>query len=227
MDGVMLHVDGDWHEAKVGCVYQTDPLGNGIKSRYIATMERSAQFGRHLCVLGHQSGTDRCHDLATVADGAEWIWQEVGKYFPRSVQVLDYYHAAEHLWEAARLRFGEGSVEALDWMKEQKERLLNDQADLVICEVEQWRPRQPHKCVVRKRLIDYLRTHRHRMNYGTLKRDGYHIGSGMAESACKNVVQTRMKRAGMRWSGPGAEAKLQMCRWFSSYQRTSLNQYLQ
>ena len=226
MDGVMLHVDGRWQEAKLGSAYQTTPSGHATKARYYATMARSRPFGRRLRVLAHRSGADRCRDVATIGDGADWIWQEVGKHFPQSTQVLDYFHVVEHLWEAARLRFGEGSAAAAEWMKEQKASLLEDKVDAVIASVSTWRPRKHEKLTVRRRLLAFLTEHRHRIQYKTLADAGYHIGSGVAESGCKNVVQIRMKRAGMRWSNDGADRMLHLCAWFASHDRPSLDHYV-
>jgi hypothetical protein len=225
-DGVMIHVGGNWREAKLGAVYQTTSSGQAVKARYYATLECSSVFGQRLRVLAHRSGSDHCCDIAGVADGAPWIWQEYGKHFPQSVQVLDYYHVVEHLWEAAHLRFGEGSAEAAQWMKQQKDDLLNDKVDQVIASVAEWRPRKQEKRTVRRRLLGYLGEHRHRMFYKTFSEAGYHIGSGVVESGCKNVVQIRMKRAGMRWSEQGAEAMLHLCSWYASHERGTLEPYL-
>ena len=225
-DGAMLHVGGSWREAKLGSVYQTSPSGHAIKARYYATMQSSVPFGMKLRLLGHHSGSDHCRDMAAVADGAAWIWQEVGKHFPLSVQVLDYFHVTQHLWEAAHLRFGEGSAQASEWMNKQKTRLLQDQIDKVIASVAEWRPRLAQKRTIRRRLLGYLGEHRHRMFYKSFAEAGYHIGSGVAESGCKNVVQIRMKRAGMRWSEKGAESMLHLCSWYASHDRGGIHQYL-
>jgi hypothetical protein len=211
MDGVMLHVDGAWHEAKLGCAYQTSSRGEAIKARYSATLAPSSEFGKRVRVLAHWSGSDHCSDVAVVADGAEWIWQETAKYFPCSTQILDYYHATQHLWSAAHTRFGEGSAEARAWMKEQKERLLNNQAAAIVADLENWHPRNVTKCKIRRQLLGYLKTHKKRTCYKTFSDKGYHIGSGVIESGCKNVVQSRMKGAGMRWSKDGAEAMMALC----------------
>jgi hypothetical protein len=179
-----------------------------------------------LRLLAHRSGSERCRDIAGVADGATWIWQEFGKHFRMSVQVLDYYHVTEHLWAAAHLRFGEGSAQADEWMKDQKTNLLEDRIDEVIAAVADWRPRKAEKRTVKRRLLSYLGEHRHRMLYKSFSEAGYQIGSGVAESGCKNVVQIRMKRAGMRWSEKGAESMLHLCGWYTSHERGTLQPYL-
>jgi hypothetical protein len=226
MDGVMAHVGGDWHEVKLGCVYQTMPegkssagkssAGKAARTRYVATLSPSVIFGKRLRVLAHQAGSDRCRDVAVVADGADWIWQETGKHFPKSVQVVDFYHAAEHLWAFAHARFGEGTPAASEWMQVQKERLLSDNVAQVIAEVSAWSAGKAADQEMQRRLVGYLVKHQQRMRYQTFREAGYHIGSGVAESGCKNVVQQRMKGPGMRWSREGAEAQLQLCAHWKS-----------
>ena len=66
MDGVMAHVEGDWHEVKLGCVYQTSAEGKARLSRYMATLSPSVIFGKRLRVLAHRAGGDRCRDVAVV-----------------------------------------------------------------------------------------------------------------------------------------------------------------
>jgi hypothetical protein len=225
MDGVMTHVDGEWHEVKLGCVYQTDRAGKAVRGRYMATLSGSAVFGRRMRVLGHRSGMDRCRDVAIVADGADWIWQEAGKHFPRSVQVVDYYHVTEHLWEYARVRFGEGKPGGVDWMKEQKERLLSDQLGPVIAQVSAWPASQGQGREVQRKLVNYLEKHQGRLRYKTFREAGYHIGSGVVESGCKNVVQQRMKGSGMRWKHAGAEAQLHLCAHWKSADGRDFSKY--
>ncbi len=209
-DGVMVHVDGAWHEVKLGCAYRRGTLGGVESARYTATLAKSAEFGKRFRVLGHVCGADQCRRVGVVADGAEWIWQEAGKYYARRVQILDYYHACQHLWEVAHAAFGEGAEEAKAWMEGQQKRLLSDGVARVIREVSAWEPATDVGREVQRRVLGYLRTHQHRMRYQTFREQGYHIGSGVAEAGCKAVVQARLKGPGMRWTGAGAEAMLHL-----------------
>jgi hypothetical protein len=226
MDGVKIHVGGEWREAKLACVYQTSgERGHVTHAAYLATLAKSDRFGRLLRTLAHHEGADRCANLAVIADGGTWIWQETGKYFASKVQILDFYHATENLWKAARAWFGEGSEQAHQWMTEQKKRLLEDHVDQVIAEVQSWRPRRSDKQRVRRNVLEYLRTHRHRMAYKSLAAAGWHIGSGVIESGCKYVVKARMGGAGMRWKETGGEAMLHLCAAWHSSGRTDFYKY--
>jgi hypothetical protein len=220
-DGVMVHVDGAWHEAKLGCAYRRGALGGVESARYTATLARSTEFGKRFRVLGHVCGADQCRQVGIVADGAEWIWQEVGKYYARRVQILDYYHACQHLWAVAHVVFGEGSEAAQVWMDRQQKCLLSDQVGQVIRSVSQLAPATEMGREVQRRELAYLRTHERRMRYQTFREQGYHIGSGVAEAGCKAVVQARLKGPGMRWTREGAEAMLQLRCAVCSTERTN------
>lgn len=219
MDGVHVPIGKQWKEAKVGSVYQTRPDGGVAHARYLATRADSASFGRRLRTLAQEEGVAFCRQVAVVGDGAEWIWQEAAKHFPEAVEILDYYHVTEHLWEVARARYPEEGA-AREWMQRQQERLLSDRVSAVIGDLEEWAPQREAEREMRRRVGNYLRHHAHRMRYQTFREAGYHIGSGVAEAGCKSVVQARLKGTGMRWSEAGAEAMLHLRAAWCSTGRT-------
>jgi hypothetical protein len=210
LDGVMVHIDGAWHEVKLGCAYTRGRWGGVEQARYTAQYAPAWVFGKRFRVLGHLCGADNCRDVGIVADGAEWVWQEVGKYFPTRVQIVDYYHALEHLWEVARERFEQDVQAQQTWIDRQQERLLEDKVSEVIADIGGWSPHSEQQREIRRRVASYLHTHQRRMRYQTFRAQGYHIGSGVAEAGCKAVVQARLKGPGMRWKQAGAEAILHL-----------------
>lgn len=219
LDGVMVPIGADYREAKVGTVYQPRLEGGVTAAHYTASLMGSASFGQRLRTLAQEAGVSRCRQVAVVGDGAEWIWQEAGKHFPRAVQILDYYHVVEHLWEVARARFGETEA-AQEWIAKQQERLLANGVKRVLREIEAWPARGEGQIDLKRRAGKYLRTHGHRMRYRTYRDQGFHIGSGVAEASCNSVVQARLKGTGMRWSERGAEAMLQVRAAWCSTGRT-------
>lgn len=225
MDGVMIFVDGEWREAKLACAYQTAPGGGVAKADYYATLNNSHAFGRKVRTLAVGSGADRTNRVCVVADGAKWIWQETWKYFPTSTQILDFFHATEHLWELANSHFGPQTKEAAEWMELQKDRLLSNKVAAVIEDVSTIAPRRMDARAIKRKLVDYLTTHKHRMLYQTYRDLGLHIGSGVIEAGCKTVVQSRMKGAGMRWSSRGAESMLHLCAHWHSSEPTEFARY--
>jgi hypothetical protein len=218
MDGVMVHVGQEWKEAKVGCVYRPRSGGGVESGTYLATLEASAPFGRRLAAVAHEAGVEYCRQVGVVGDGSEWIWQETAKHFPGAVQILDYYHMSQYLWEVARARYEEEGA-AREWIQEQEEHLFKDKASEVIAGIEAWKTQTKEQAEVKERVANYLRGQEHRMRYKTYREAGYHIGSGVAEAGCKNVVQARLKGVGMRWGKPGAEAMLSLRAAWCSTQR--------
>jgi hypothetical protein len=221
MDGVQVPIGKGWQEAKVGTVFERGANGGVAQARYYATLAKSEPFGRRMRTLGRAAGLTYCRKLGAVGDGAEWIWQEVGKHFPTAVPILDFYHVMEHLWVAARARFPEESAQR-EWSEAQAKALLEDRVGAVIAGIEEWKPGSREAREVRRKLVNYLRDHESMMQYQSFREQGYHIGSGVAEASCKNVVQARMKGVGMRWSEPGGEAMLHLRAAMCSTGRTDL-----
>ena len=126
------------------------------------------------------------------------------------MEILDWYHAKEHVSATARILYGEGTERSGQWRSEQLDRLWDDRVEEVIAALR-FLGAHPRSAVKRKAVEDlhrYLSTNRERMRYRTFRDTGYQIGSGAAESAIGHVVQQRMKRAGMRWGASGADAML-------------------
>jgi len=209
MDGVYVHVGREWKEAKVGEVYQRGAAGGVARITYCATLADSKAFGRRLRTVAHAEGFDYSRERALLGDGAEWIWQEGGKHFPGTVEIADLFHVLEYLWAVARARFPEAWA-AQGWVAEQKQRLLKNEVQTVIGAIEAWEPAESEGVELQRTTAQYLRGQAHRMQYQTYAEQGFHLGSGVAEAGCKQVVQARLKGAGMRWSAPGAEAMLHL-----------------
>ena len=144
--------------------------------------------------------------MVIVGDGAEWIWNRAAM-FPRRCEILDFWHAVEKAWEFARPRYGEGSSLATEFAHRIAEDLRAGRVDDVIARLTRLRPAAEHQERLAA-LIKYYTDHRHRMRYDEYLRLGYGIGSGAVESSHKQVVQARMRQAGMRWSEAGARRLL-------------------
>lgn len=200
-DGVMVHCDGAWTEMKCAS-FISQEYGRST----IATMEKSEKFGELMYLEAVRRGLLRAGRVVFVADGAVWIWNLVAHHFPEAVQIVDWYHAVEHLWNVANAWYGKGSKKAENWVKRNKARLMEDGADRVISSIKQWKPSTEDHIKIKRENLHYFTTNAHRMMYATFKKNGYYIGSGSVESACKQYGQGRLKGAGMRWKKPGIEA---------------------
>jgi hypothetical protein len=140
--------------------------------------------------------------VSVVADGAKWIWTQAAGHLPGATGVLDIYHAAEHLWGAARERFGEGTARARAWVDARRATLLRSGAAglLVELEGEQW-----------SGLRGYFEPHRDHTGYAARLAEGRAIGSGLVEGSCKQVVGRRLKQTGARWRVRRVERMATLC----------------
>ena len=134
-------------------------------------------------------------------DGAPANWSQFGLHFPKRVEVLDWYHAVEHLWAVARDRWGADRARVEVWVEARKQELWQGEVATVLTA-----PRGEEGVSE----IYYFETNRHRMCYAEFRARGYPIGSGTVESACKRVIGARLKQAGMRWTKAGAQAVLNL-----------------
>jgi len=118
--------------------------------------------------------------------------------------VVDWYHATEHLYAVAHWVYGEGTAEAMRWVKGMEKPLYQGQAWQVASAIQDLV--QAHSPVAEKLHTEagYFQNNQRRMQYLELREDGFPIGSGMVESGCKQI-RARFAGAGMRWSRPGAE----------------------
>ena len=162
---------------------------------------------------------DRRPDLRIVkaADGAIDNWTFLHKEVPDGVEVVDFFHAAEHLHDAIAAAYGVATVETRRRFADLRHVLLEDPdgATKVIRALTYLRNKHPGKKDVAKELA-YFRKRRHLMRYAELREQGLPIGTGVMEAACKTLVTQRMKQSGMRWSPTGGQAVLNLRGWVQS-----------
>jgi hypothetical protein len=147
--------------------------------------------------------------VVKVADGAPDNWSYLGETLPFGEEVLDFYHAAEHLGDALGAAYGEGTLKYQERFATLREVLRDapEGVDTVMGALCRLRMRYPRRQAIHKALA-YFREHRHRMRYSALRAQNLPIGSGVVEAACKTLVSQRLKRAGMRWRTAGGQAIL-------------------
>lgn len=159
-------------------------------------------------VLAGLAATDS--PVAIIGDGAKWIWERA-KLFPNRIEILDFWHAAEHAWTCARVLWGEGSAQTKRWARRIRRLLRAGKVQKVIKELRalrldlQQRGARASAIEALDKLIGYYVEHASRMNYPRYRALGLSIGSGAVESAHRQVVHVRMRQAGMRWSVRGAQ----------------------
>ena len=178
---------------------------------YVAQRTALGDFGRLLYALAVQGGLHHAKQVVVLGDGARWLWRLVEEHFPGAVQIVDLWHAQEHIWEVAHAVFGRTTPEGVAWAKQGCTWLVQGQVEALVQAIAALPPVAPppgQSKSVPEQAIGYFTTNAERMRYPTFRAQGMQIGSGIAEAACKTVVSTRAKRAGMRWTPEGLDALL-------------------
>ncbi len=208
LDGVrILGTDGEGREVKLGRVMPVHQTAQGEQrgpSRYAAGLEPAAAFGRRLAVVAHTVRAEGASQLAVLGDGAAWIWNLADEHFPQAVQIVDWYHASERIWELGRALHGAETPETTTWVARQLDRLAGGEAAALAAE---WAhlPLRGEAARSRDAQVTYFTNQASRMAYDRYRADGWDIGSGMIESGCKTVIGQRQKGSGMRWTDAGAQ----------------------
>lgn len=145
---------------------------------------------------------DTVKTQVVIGDGAHWIWKIVGEHFPDAIQVLDLFHAKEHLGTVGKAIFGSESERTQPWIKERHEELDSGKIDAIIDVLRIYATHfeEARKC------IGYLEENRFRMRYPEFRSLGLCVSSGVVESGCKNTIGARLKQSGMHWSLEGSNA---------------------
>lgn len=202
-------------EAKLGCVFtQTttdekgEPMRDPDSTSYVGTFQGCREAG----VLLHQEalrrGLGRAQQVVYLGDGAAWIWENCRLTFPGAVEILDFFHASEHVADMTKaIHQDEDQAAALHrrWSHEMKQTSpagLLAEARALLDEHPDWP--EPKRAAIQGE-VNYLQSHAARTHYGQYRAQGYFIGSGVIEAGCKTVVGRRLKQSGMFWSEPGAE----------------------
>ncbi len=221
MDGGMVHVrEEGWKELKVGCLFEVEArptyqretgetldLAHAVHNSYVAHLGGPTVFGQLVWAEARWRQWMHARDTIALGDGAAWVWNLAAEQFYTSRQAVDWYHATQHLAQAAHGLKGEGTSAAQRWFNERKTALFQGHADGIAAELTLRAAYQPSAANDLRREAGYFRDNQHRMQYQELREDGFPVGSGMVESACKQF-RARLAGAGMRWSRAGVERLL-------------------
>ena len=227
------HADGvaKTREMKLCTVWTADsrdaaglPSRDAGSVRYSAAIESAesqdtaktlAPFAQRVEREARRSGFATAACQVAIGDGAAWLWNIVDECFPNAIQILDKFHAKQHVHEVGKAVFGADSDLGHEWIKQRCAELDAGQIDVLIEAIEAKSSRSD----VARTCAGYFRNHRHRMDYPKFEAMGLCVGSGVVEAGCKTAIGARMKRAGMRWSERGANAiaALRCCRLSGRY----------
>lgn len=197
-----------WFECRAAVIAPADDLSKAAHFHTAGVLDPDTIFEQ--LYVGWQSDWVRNRLALFIADGAAWIWNRVARYFPDAIPVVDIYHVAEHVAEAAKAAWGEGSPQADHWQKTAREQLMAKNGPSRVRHIlrDVLDNGIPVDRQTLNREVQYLQTHKDRMPYWQLKQRGLPIGSGVMESAIKQVATTRLRGAGMKWTRTGADGML-------------------
>jgi hypothetical protein len=197
-------------ECKTAVVYEARAGAKGdegvLRRAYTATFAEAEEFARLVGTLAHRAGHHFAKELVFLADGQGYNWTIAASQFPTALQIVDFQHAAEHLFDVAHTFLGEGSASARAWVEARKEDLFHDQVVSVCRAITALTPQSAEQQKVQARENGYFTNNAERVRYGTFLKHGYQIATGVMEAGCKQVVHQRLDQAGMHWRQENAEA---------------------
>jgi hypothetical protein len=209
-DGQPAHT----REVKLGCVFtqatydkEGFPIRDPDSTTYTGAIETAEQFGKRIYLEAYQRGWERAAKKVVLADGAEWIWNLADLHFPGAIQIVDLYHARQHLWELARKLYPNDAVMQKAWMKKHQKRMLNKgKIEKLVLSIRSIESNNPD--LIEKIRIEaaYLERNAERMRYPKFRSQHLFVGSGVIEAGCKTVIGSRLKQSGMFWTVRGANA---------------------
>lgn len=208
-------------EVKLGCVFtqtNTDEEGRPVRDEastsYVGAIESAEEFGRRLYTEAWRRGWSRAHKKVLIGDGAVWIWNLGDQHFPGAIQIVDLYHARQHLWELSAKLFPAAERTRKRWTGKLLEKLDRGNVEAVVKALREFPPPSPDLAHLLGNEADYFARNAERMRYPAFRAQGLFVGSGVVEAGCKTVIGSRLKRSGMFWTVRGANAiiALRCCR---------------
>jgi hypothetical protein len=201
-------------EVKLGCVFtQTAwdqkgfPIRDPDSTTYTGAIETAEEFGKRLYVEAWKRGWSRAEKKVVMGDGAEWIWNLAEQHFPGAVQIVDLYHARQHLWDLARRLYPNDEAAQKGWMKLHQKRLLDKGKIEKLVAAIRSIPSTNSQVLDKIRIeADYFDRNADRMRYPKFRKQHLFVGSGVIEAGCKTVIGSRLKKSGMFWTVRGANA---------------------
>lgn len=199
LDNKKMHHLISWHQIK-----SDKELANDLKKIKEAGLIPEGNL--RICVIG---------------DGAPWIWNRIQEIYPDAKKVLDYYHCSEYLHALANAQYGKNSQKAREWVEATLSRLFLNKADHIIAGIKRMKPQSDEAEEQIAKVVRYLEERKDMVNYGSLKRGGFHIGSGGIESSNKFIANVRLKRSGAWWYPSNANniLKLRCAKYNQTFDR--------
>lgn len=209
LDGTTMALVGeDYKEAMCGTIALYDETGERLTTEYLGALPEAGKATFTTLFSGRVSDVRERYPQArhvVLSDGAAWNWQLLETQYPEAIKILDFWHAAQHLAQAADAIFGTASsAEKQTWFERWKTTLRDEAKGVtgIIRTLISHRNRTALSVPAARALdteLNYFRRHAHKMHYAGYRAAGLPIGSGVTEAACKELIKARFCRSGMRW----------------------------
>ena len=200
-------------EAKLGCVFtqtQLDenqrPVRDENSTTYVGAIETAEAFGIRIYAEAIRRGVTRAGKVIILGDGAHWIWGIAEEHFYGAIQIVDLYHAREHLAVIAKIVYGASAIKSKEWIDARREQLDAGEVEAVIASMRRLRPSNTKVQEEVLTAMDYFHKNAERMRYADFRKQGLFVGSGVVEAGCKTICGQRLKLSGMHWTVRGANA---------------------
>jgi hypothetical protein len=210
-------------EAKLGCVFtQTtwDKEGYAIRdpdsTTYVAAIEPAEEFGKRIYLEAWKRDWSHAEKKVVMGDGAEWIWNIADQHFPGAIQIVDLFHARQHLWDLARKLYPNQEAEQRRWMMIHQNMLDGGKIEDLVAALRSIDSSNSELAEKIRIEAGYFQNNAKRMRYPEFRGQHLFVGSGVIEAGCKTVIGSRCKQSGMFWTVRGANAILALrCRHFN------------
>lgn len=209
-DGQPAHT----REVKLGCVFTQagwDKKGYAVRdadsTTYTGAIENAEEFGKRIYMEASNRGLSRAKRIVVIGDGAPWIWNLAEEYYPHCVQILDLYHARQHVSELAKKLHPNDSPAQKAWLAVHQDLLLDEgKIEELVASLRLIDSTNSDLLEKIRIEADYLETNAERMRYPQFRAEHLFVGSGVIEAGCKTVIGSRLKRSGMFWTVRGANS---------------------
>jgi hypothetical protein len=165
------------------------------------TSPERSEFAERVLREATRRGFTQASRCVVLGDGSAWIWNTAAELFPQAIQILDRFHAKEHLSKVGKVIYGD-SKQGKKWIQRRYDELDEGRLKSLLKALH----RQAIKYQEALECADYIRNNRHRMRYPEFHQQGLCTATGVVEAGCKVAIGTRLKRAGMHWTVNGANA---------------------
>jgi hypothetical protein len=200
-------------EVKLGCVFTqttTDTSGRPIRdaasTTYVGAIETATEFGRRIYTEAWERGWCCAEKKVVIADGADWIWNITDQHFVGAIQIVDIWHARQHLWDVAGKLFPSDEKARKSWAKKLIRKLNAGRVEFLVDQLRTFSTPDPELRKLLHTQAEYFERNKKRMRYPKFRKMGLFFGSGVIEAGCKTVIASRLKQSGMFWTLRGANA---------------------